>query len=101
MAVLSPHANPVAPVRHSRRQAMLFKFNCCQPGNFLTATYRYLAVAAEVQCGRIQTSTMANQVWIVYHLLLKHRLLVNRKRARLYLYTYATLLFSYTQLWFT
>ena len=33
---------PVQTPRHSRRQAMLCEFNCCQPGNYLTANYRYL-----------------------------------------------------------
>ena len=38
-AVVSPRANPAVPMRHPRRQAVLFEFNCCLPGNYFTANY--------------------------------------------------------------
>ena len=63
--VMSPRANPAAPMRHSHRQAMLCEFNCCQPGNCLTANYRYLYRCRWGAAWSIQSSTMADQVWIV------------------------------------
>ena len=64
-AVLSPRANSAAPLRHSRRQEMLCEFPAASLAITLQLITGTLTVAVGVQRGRIQTSTKANQVWIV------------------------------------